>query len=90
MVEDHGVHHDPIGLECESIMAQNRLICNPSRKKKLSSDLFDRTMFEIIRRICSVQPEFHDDRVFAGAVIIPSQTPFIEFKFAVKLPRRQI
>ena len=81
---------DPISLECERIMAQNHLICNPSTKKKLKPARLDRTMFEINRRIRSVDPQFHDDRVFTGTVVIPSQTPFFELKFAIKLPRRQI
>ncbi len=81
---------DPISLECRCTMTQNYLICNPSLKKKLKLAGLDRTMFGINRRIRSVEPQFHDDRVFTGAVVMPSQTPFFELKFTIKLPRRQI
>jgi len=81
---------DPISLECRCTMTQNYLICNPSLKKKLKLAGLDRTMFGINRRIRSVEPQFHDDRVFTRAVVMPSQTPFFELKFTIKLPRRQI
>ena len=85
-----GLVTDPISLKCKEIMTQNYLICKPSRKKKVESACLDRTMFGIKRRIRSVEPQFHDDCVFTGAVVIPSQTPFFEIKFSIKLPRRQI
>ena len=81
---------DPIGLECKNIMTQSYLICNPSLKKKLKLEGLDRTMFGINRRIRSVEPQFHDDRIFTGAVVMPPQTPFFEVKFAIKLPCGQI
>ncbi len=72
------------------IMAQNYLICNPDLEKKPGRVKSDRTVFAIIRQIRSVEPQFHDDRVFTGAIIVPPQTPFFEVKFTIKLPRSQI
>src|SRR5208282_770296 len=85
-----GLVTDPISLKCKRIMTQNYLICKPGRKKKLESACLDRTMYGIKCRIRSVEPQFHDDRVFTGTIVIPSQTPFFELKFAIKLPRSQI
>src|ERR1039458_5978971 len=92
-VDDRAVHGfitDPISLECRCIMTQNYSICNPSPKKKLKPVRLDRTMFGINCRIRSVQPQFHDDRIFTGTVVMPSQTPFFELELAIKLPRGQI
>src|ERR1039457_151534 len=92
-VDDRAVHGfitDPSSLECKCIMTQSYLICNPSLKKKPKPVRLDRTTFVINCRIRSVQSQFHDDRVFTGAVVMPSQTPFFERKFTLKLSRRQI
>src|SRR5580692_3950644 len=34
--------------------------------------------------------ELHDDRVFAGSVVVPSQTAFFKFKLPIKLPGWQV
>src|ERR1700722_6924322 len=71
-------------------MTQNYLICNPSLKKKLEASSLDKIKFYKRCQIRSVEPKFHDNRILAGAVVMPSQTSFFKFELSIKLTRGQV
>ena len=72
------------------LLHKNRNFVTPPRKEtKIEAYLIEQCS-KNAGPIRSLKAQFHDDRVFAGAVVMPSQTAFFKGKFAVELPRGQV